>query len=303
MDPERFDFMTRQLGAVTSRRQALKLLTKWTSGGLLVSLGVGACSSEPNVAVSAGGSTPTSYAPQAPSTTRLQPPALRPLPRPPTTGPTSSEPTTSQPPPTTGPTTTGGCPPPTSAPSTTGECPPPTTVPQGCTKASSCGDRQYCNQEQTCLCVQSAEGDLRCGKIPSTCDVKLCQTSADCACLGPGYFCDTPNSGCCSNPPANLPRCIAPCETSTPDTTTGAATPSADLAACPMPASNQGCVRIGGGVEPYYQEGWFCPVSSCQSGYCAGTSLGQEGRCGATAAEIRDIVLSGEGQLLAGSLP
>ena len=61
------------------------------------------------------------------------------------------------------------------------------------------------------MCIASAEGLLRCGQLPDRCDVPLCQTSADCAHLGDGWFCDTPNSGCCTDPPANLPRCIGPC--------------------------------------------------------------------------------------------
>jgi hypothetical protein len=55
----------------------------------------------------------------------------------------------------------------------------------------------------------SAEGVLRCGKVPS-CNVKRCTTSADCADLGEGYFCDTPNSGCCAD--SEQQRCLAPCE-------------------------------------------------------------------------------------------
>jgi hypothetical protein len=85
-----------------------------------------------------------------------------------------------------------------------------------CPKASRCGDRQYCNDEKTCICVQSAEGNTRCGQLPTTCHVMLCTTSADCAVLGAGYFCDTPNSGCCTDPPKEKPRCIAPCGTTTP---------------------------------------------------------------------------------------
>jgi hypothetical protein len=78
-----------------------------------------------------------------------------------------------------------------------------------CSVASACGSRKYCSTDETCLCVRSAEGDIRCGKIPGSCDVQLCQTSADCANLGEGYFCDTPNSGCCAD--GEKPRCIAPC--------------------------------------------------------------------------------------------
>ena len=80
-----------------------------------------------------------------------------------------------------------------------------------CPTPSACGARQFCNAEETCLCVKSAEGYNRCGAIPTTCHVQLCQTSADCASLGEGFFCDTPNSGCCTDPPADLPRCLAPC--------------------------------------------------------------------------------------------
>jgi hypothetical protein len=82
--------------------------------------------------------------------------------------------------------------------------------PGTCSVASRCPNKEYCSADQSCICVQSAEGDIRCGKIPS-CAAKLCQSSADCADLGAGYFCDTPNTGCCTNPPAEQTRCIAPC--------------------------------------------------------------------------------------------
>src|SRR6185503_11369686 len=75
-----------------------------------------------------------------------------------------------------------------------------------CPVASACGSRHYCNAAKTCICVRSAEGINRCGKILATCHVQLCKTSADCANLGTGYFCDTPNSGCCTNPPATESR-------------------------------------------------------------------------------------------------
>lgn len=80
-----------------------------------------------------------------------------------------------------------------------------------CPTASTCNAKNFCNEDQTCMCIASAEGVLRCGQIPDRCDVPLCQTSADCAYLGEGWFCDTPNSGCCTDPPASLPRCIGPC--------------------------------------------------------------------------------------------
>ena len=81
---------------------------------------------------------------------------------------------------------------------------------KACEVPTVCGKRQFCNGD-SCLCIESAEGEIRCGQIPTTCDVPLCKTSADCAHLGEGYFCDVPNSGCCTNPPAILARCIAPC--------------------------------------------------------------------------------------------
>jgi hypothetical protein len=80
-----------------------------------------------------------------------------------------------------------------------------------CSEGSQCNDRKYCGDFPNCICIEAAEGDIRCGKIPSTCNMPLCTTSADCAHLGPGYFCDVPNSGCCTDPPASLARCIPPC--------------------------------------------------------------------------------------------
>jgi cysteine-rich repeat protein len=92
-----------------------------------------------------------------------------------------------------------------------------------CTEPSTCGDRSYCTGEPGCLCIRSAEGPIRCGRLPTTCHVQLCETSADCANLGEGYFCDTPNSGCCTDPPKEKPRCIAPCVATT--TTTSSTMP------------------------------------------------------------------------------
>jgi thiol-disulfide isomerase/thioredoxin len=87
--------------------------------------------------------------------------------------------------------------------------------PGTCSVASRCPNKEYCSADKSCICVQSAEGDIRCGEIPS-CAAKLCQSSADCADLGEGYFCDTPNTGCCTDPPAEQTRCIAPCEAPPP---------------------------------------------------------------------------------------
>jgi hypothetical protein len=112
--------------------------------------------------------------------------------------------------------------------------------PGTCSMASRCPNKEYCSADQSCVCIESTEGDIRCGKIPS-CGVRQCQTSADCADLGAGYFCDTPYSGCCSNPPPEVKRCIAPC----------------DAAAAPCPPE-----RVCGAT--------CCPVGqSCINGVCS----------------------------------
>jgi hypothetical protein len=96
----------------------------------------------------------------------------------------------------------------------------------GCGTASACGSRQYCNQARTCICIQSAEGTNQCGELPSSCEAQSCTTSADCANLGPGYFCDTPGSGCCDNPGEEHRRCMALCgEPDAPDGSADAALP------------------------------------------------------------------------------
>src|SRR5262245_56197491 len=88
-------------------------------------------------------------------------------------------------------------------------CVPDDTSPQACTEASSCAVRHTCSDAGDCRCIRSAEGDIRCGRAPS-CSVPKCTTSADCAPLGEGSFCDTPNSGCCSD--GELTRCLSPCD-------------------------------------------------------------------------------------------
>ena len=104
-------------------------------------------------------------------------------------------------------------------------CVPDDATPQVCTEASSCSDRHTCSDAGDCRCIRSAEGDIRCGKAPS-CDVPKCATSADCAPLGAGYFCDTPNSGCCSD--GELTRCLSPCDAA-PDPDNVPPTLSADV--------------------------------------------------------------------------
>lgn len=81
-------------------------------------------------------------------------------------------------------------------------------VQKACSVASTCANKVFCSADQVCRCIKSAEGPILCGKVPD-CNILHCKTSADCASLGPGYFCDTPNSGCCSD--GELQRCIAPC--------------------------------------------------------------------------------------------
>jgi hypothetical protein len=76
-----------------------------------------------------------------------------------------------------------------------------------CPVASTCAKKVYCSEDNGCRCIQSAEGDIRCGQTPS-CDAQTCTTSADCANLGDGYFCDSPDSGCCA---AGVQLCLAPC--------------------------------------------------------------------------------------------
>ena len=86
-----------------------------------------------------------------------------------------------------------------------------TNVVHMCPTASTCNEKVYCSETEDCRCIMSAEGELRCGTVPS-CDIDRCTTSADCAHLGEGYFCDTPFSGCCNDNEEQ--RCIAPCESS-----------------------------------------------------------------------------------------
>jgi hypothetical protein len=95
-----------------------------------------------------------------------------------------------------------------------------------CATPSACGDRHYCNDEQTCICVLTTEGVHRCGQLPPRCELPLCTTSDDCAQWGEGWFCDTPHSGCCTDPPASLSRCIAPCGSTYPADARPAPTPT-----------------------------------------------------------------------------
>jgi hypothetical protein len=91
-----------------------------------------------------------------------------------------------------------------------------TNTPKGpsiCAVASDCANQINCSSiREDCRCIESAEGDIRCGSVPS-CSAQRCTTSADCADLGEGYFCDSVGSGCCGD---DEQRCIPPCETEAP---------------------------------------------------------------------------------------
>lgn len=84
-------------------------------------------------------------------------------------------------------------------------------TPSICAIPSFCANVITCSTQEDCRCILSAEGDLLCGKPPS-CGTQSCTSSADCASLGTGYFCDTEGSGCCGVGQ----RCIPPCETESP---------------------------------------------------------------------------------------
>ncbi|HEU5013887.1 MAG TPA: hypothetical protein VFT66_15310 [Roseiflexaceae bacterium] len=119
-----------------------------------------------------------------------------------------------------------------------------------CTTPSTCGERQYCSADEKCICIRTPEGDIRCGQIPSTCNVQRCNSSADCANLGSGYFCDTPDSGCCDDQSQGY--CIAPCGASTPTC------PPAQVCGSACCNAGESCIN-----------GACCPASSvCGSACC-----------------------------------
>jgi hypothetical protein len=145
-----------------------------------------------------------------------------------------------------------------------------------CAGASRCGERHYCNEEQTCICVESVDGDLRCGRLPTTCHAQLCETNADCANLGEGYFCDTPHSGCCTDPPAELSRCIAPCETPVCpaerdcDDTCCPADQICSAGACVVPCETTDDCGADTCVDGVCVPNTSCDGSGCLGGRCGG---------------------------------
>jgi len=82
--------------------------------------------------------------------------------------------------------------------------------------ADSCsgGPAVSCGGSPTCGCVQSVEGETRCGDFETSGSgiCGTCTSSADCEeALGPGAFCSTtdPGPGCCATGEGN--RCLLPC--------------------------------------------------------------------------------------------
>lgn len=151
-----------------------------------------------------------------------------------------------------------------------------------CPNRSVCGARQYCNDEQTCLCLETPEGDIRCGQIPS-CDAPRCQSSADCAQLGDGFFCDVPDSGCCG---AQVSRCIAPCE----------APPCPVERDCGEVCCPEGQICVDGACVATCNEDADCEDGICQEGICApAVSCPECGECNAcNAVNTGEISCEGE---------
>jgi len=84
-------------------------------------------------------------------------------------------------------------------------------TPAICAIPSKCQSNVICSaDDQSCRCIESAEGNIHCGVVPS-CSAPTCTKSADCAHLGTGYFCDAEGSGCCGKQ-----LCIAPCPKEAP---------------------------------------------------------------------------------------
>lgn len=72
---------------------------------------------------------------------------------------------------------------------------------------------------------------------------------------------------------------------------------------CQMRRLSTGCVKLGGGIRPFYHEGWVCPSKRCLHGYCSARKLGGLGKCGVTLAQLRHAVKIGEMKVLKGQMP
>ena len=73
------------------------------------------------------------------------------------------------------------------------------------------GFPEFCSGSSNCLCMDTPEGTTACAELPfdiAFCEAPTCTSSADCAGLGPAYFCGSPGSGFCDD---GLARCVAPC--------------------------------------------------------------------------------------------
>ncbi|PAP77084.1 T9SS type A sorting domain-containing protein [Rubrivirga marina] len=70
---------------------------------------------------------------------------------------------------------------------------------------------EFCSNSSNCLCMDTPEGAYACAELPfdvSFCEAPTCASSADCAGLGPAYFCGSPGDEFCDD---GLARCVAPC--------------------------------------------------------------------------------------------
>jgi hypothetical protein len=88
-----------------------------------------------------------------------------------------------------------------------------------------------------------------------------------------------------------------------PPDATAAMDAGGGVVTCTLPASASTCAELGGGVVPFYYQGWICPDPTCPNGYCAGANLGAPGRCRApTLSKIRLEVEAGTISVLDGSI-
>ena len=92
-----------------------------------------------------------------------------------------------------------------------GECQPPEqgSCPTG---ANSCGGGGTitCNGRDDCACLQTTEGETRCGQYIENVFCGACASSADCAKFGPGAYCAKSGFAFCCGPDAQN-VCMRPC--------------------------------------------------------------------------------------------
>ena len=154
---------------------------------------------------------------------------------------------------------------------------------------SSCQMKIFCDVSQSCRCLKAAEGDIRCG-MPPSCEVKQCTKSSDCADLGPDFFCDSPQSGCCGD---NLQRCIAPCKNTL--------CPAARICAGKCCAEGESCVAgacVAGGAPA--TDGATAMIDAAMQPPATpvdGTWTGSVASPGATPVGIRFVLTEQNGRL------